>query len=410
MTLVAFWFLVLTVLWVGFFLLEGFDFGVGMLHRVVGSDEPGRRAVISTIAPLWDGNEVWLIVAAAGTFAAFPGWYATMFSGFYPVVLLVLIALILRGVAFEFRSHSETDRGRRLWGAALTGGSAAIPLGLGIVLGGLLGGVPIDGQQEFVGGLGDLLSPYALATGVTLTLLCLLHGAAYLSLRTAGAGLHARARRAARVLAPATALAVLGWCIWTRVVSGNGFLLSFIELGAVLAAIAAAGLVRSGREGAAFAATSATIVAVVVSLFTELYPRVMVSSLGAANDLTTQNTASASYALTVMTVVLAVLLPVVLAYQGWTYHVFRGRLRGPRIDAGEPGSVIPVPRGQQVPAAAPVPSDLPEDAGGPVTPTGGTSTGAGGALPMRRLATGGLALVLLWLLLRPLLASRAAPH
>src|SRR3954464_5660693 len=263
MTLVAFWFLVLTVLWAGFLLLEGFDFGVGMLHGAVGHDEPGRRAVISTIAPVWDGNEVWLVVATAGTFAAFPGWYATMFSGFFPVVLLVLVALILRGVAFEFHSHSESDRGRRLWGAALTAGSAVIPLGLGIVLGGLLGGVPIDGQQEFVGGIGDLLAPYALATGVTLTLLCLLHGAAYLSLRTAGAALHARARSAARALAPATALAVLGSCIWTRVVSGNGFLLSSIELGAVLAAITAAVLVHGGSEGAAFAATTVTIVAVV---------------------------------------------------------------------------------------------------------------------------------------------------
>ena len=247
MTLVAFWFLVITVLWVGFFLLEGFDFGVGMLHGVVGRDEPGRRAVISTIAPVWDGNEVWLIVAAAGTFAAFPGWYATMFSGYYPVVLVVLVALILRGVAFEYRSHSDPDRGRRLWGAALTVGSAVIPLGLGIILGGLLGGVPIDAQQEFVGGLGDLLAPYALATGITLTLLCLLHGAVYLSLRTTGAALHARARHAARRLAPATAVAVLGLCIWTRVVAGSGFLLSFVELGAVLAAIAAAALVRGAR-------------------------------------------------------------------------------------------------------------------------------------------------------------------
>src|SRR3954453_12744821 len=209
MTLVAFWFLVLTVLWVGFLLLEGFDFGVGMLHGVVGRDERGRSAVISTIAPLWDGNEVWLIVAVAGTFAAFPGWYATMLSGFYPVFLVVLIALILRGVAFEFRSHAETDRSRRLWGSALAAGSLVIPFGLGIVLGGLLGGVPIDAQQQFTGNLGDLLAPYALATGVTLVLLCLLPGAAYLALLTAGASLHARARRTARALAPVTALAVL---------------------------------------------------------------------------------------------------------------------------------------------------------------------------------------------------------
>jgi cytochrome bd ubiquinol oxidase subunit II len=352
MTLVAFWFLVLTVLWVGFCLLEGFDFGVGMLYGVIGHDEPGRRAVIGTIAPVWDGNEVWLIVAVAGTFAAFPGWYATMFSGFYPVFLVVLVALILRGVAFEFRSHSESDRGRRLWGGALTAGSAVIPFGLGIVLGSLLGGVPIDAQQEFVGNLGDLLRPYALATGATLTVLCLLHGAAYLSLRTTGA-LHTRATSAARVLAPAAALVVLGFCIWTRVLSGKGFLLSVPELGAVLAAIAAAMLVRAGKGGAAFAATSATIGAVVVSVFADLYPRVMVSSLGAGNDLTAQNTASASYALTVMTVVLAVLLPVVLAYQGWTYHVFRGRLRGPQVGADGSGPLIPTPRREEAPAGSP---------------------------------------------------------
>src|SRR5436189_4070935 len=142
MTLGQFWFILIAVLWTGFFLLEGFDLGVGMLHGVVGHDEGGRRAVIGTIGPLWDGNEVWLIVAAAGTFAAFPGWYATMFSGFYPVVLVVLAGLILRGVSFEFRSHAGTDRARRLWSAALVVGSAIIPLGLGIVLGGLLGGVP----------------------------------------------------------------------------------------------------------------------------------------------------------------------------------------------------------------------------------------------------------------------------
>ena len=354
MTLVAFWFLALTVLWVGFFVLEGFDFGVGMLHGVIGRDEPGRRAVIGTIAPVWDGNEVWLIVAIAGTFAAFPGWYATMLSAYYPVVLVVLIGLILRGVAFEFRSHADGDRGRRVWGAALAAGSAVIPLGLGIMLGGLLGGIPIDSSQEFVGNLGDLLSPYALATGVTLTLLCCLHGAAFLSLRTTGAALHARARRAARVLAPVTAVLVLGFCIWTRVVAGGGFLLSFIELVAVLAAIAAAVLARGARSGAAFAATTVTLVAVVASILSELYPRVMVSSLGSANDLTTSNTASASYALTVMTVVLVVLLPVVLLYQGWTYHVFRRRLRGARVggDESESGPTIPAQREEEPPAGA----------------------------------------------------------
>jgi cytochrome d ubiquinol oxidase subunit II len=401
MTLVAFWFLVITVLWVGFFLLEGFDFGVGMLHGPVGHDEAGRRAAIGTIGPLWDGNEVWLIVATAGTFAAFPGWYATMFSAFYPVVLVVLVGLILRGVSFEFRSHSETPRARRAWGVALTAGSAVIPFGLGIVLGSLLGGVPIDAQQEFTGGLADLLAPYALATGLALTLLCLLHGGVFLRLRTAGA-LHARATGATRALAPVTAMAVLGWCIWTRAIAGDGFLLSFVELAAVLAAIAAALLVRSGSEGAAFAATSVTVVAVVVSLFTELYPRVMVSTLGAATDLTAQNTASASYALTVMTVVLVVLLPVVLVYQGWSYHVFRGRLRGPHVGGEEPELVIPTPRPGRAPAGAPEGSPLTAGTG-----DGGMRRGrTDGAAPMRRLAAGGLAILLAWRLLRLLLVGR----
>jgi cytochrome d ubiquinol oxidase subunit II len=325
MTLAAFWFIVLVVLWTGFLLLEGFDFGVGMLHGVVGRDEPGRQMAVRSIGPVWDGNEVWLITAVAVTFAAFPIWYATMLSGFYPLFLVVLVALILRGVSFEFRAHAAGERSRRFWNGALTGGSLVIPLGLGIVLGGLLGGVPIDPQQEFVGGLGDLFRPYAVATGVTITLVCLLHGAAFLALRTTG-DVRQRAVGLSKTLGPVTAVVVLAFVAWTRIESGHGVLLSVVELGAVLAAFAAAVLVRSGRDGAAFAATSATMAAVVVSIFTELYPRVMVSSLGAANDLTVSGSASSPYALRVMTVVLVVLLPVVLAYQGWTYHVFRNRL------------------------------------------------------------------------------------
>jgi cytochrome d ubiquinol oxidase subunit II len=342
MTLAAFWFIVLAVLWTGFLLLEGFDFGVGMLHGVVGRDEDGRQVAVRSIGPVWDGNEVWLITAVAVTFAAFPTWYATMLSGFYPLFLVVLVALILRGVSFEFRAHAAEERSRRFWDGALTGGSLVIPLGLGIVLGGLLAGVPIDPQQEFVGGLGDLFSPYAVATGVTITLVCVLHGAAFLALRTTG-DLRLRAVRLGKTLGPAIAVVVIGFVAWTRIVSGHGVLLSVVELGAVLAAVAAAVLVRSGRDGAAFAATSATMAAVVVSIFTELYPRVMVSSLGAANDLTVSGSAASSYALRVMTVVLVVLLPVVLVYQGWTYHVFRSRLSGAgtRGDGDEPA---PPPR------------------------------------------------------------------
>ncbi|GAA5110103.1 hypothetical protein GCM10023320_01460 [Pseudonocardia adelaidensis] len=313
-----------------------------MLHGVVGRDEGGRDVAVRSIGPVWDGNEVWLITAVAATFAAFPAWYATMLSGFYPLILVVLVALILRGVSFEFRAHAPGERSRRFWDGALTWGSLVVPLGLGIVLGGLLGGVPIDPRQEFVGGLGDLFRPYAVAAGVTVTLICLLHGAAFLALRTTG-DLRLRALRVGRILGPIVALVVLAFVAWTRVVSGPGVLLSVVELGAVLAAVAAAALVRSGRDGAAFAATSATMAAVVVSIFTELYPRVMVSSLGAANDLTVTGSAASPYALRVMTVVLVVLLPVVLGYQGWTYHVFRKRLSGAPGDGDgdEPG---PPPR------------------------------------------------------------------
>ena len=201
-----------------------------------------------------------------------------------------------------------------------------VPLGLGIVLGNLLGGVPIDSRQEFTGSLGDLLGPYAVATGVTITIVCLLHGAAFLALRADG-DVRARALGVARTLGPIAAAVVLVFVAWTRIDAGHGVLLSVVELGAVLAAIAAAVLVRAGREGPAFAATSATMAAVVISIFSELYPRVMVSSSGAANDLTVTESAASPYALRVMTVALALLFPVVLAYQGWTYHVFRDRIR-----------------------------------------------------------------------------------
>ena len=337
MGLAELWFVALAVVWVLFLLLEGFDFGVGMLHGIVGRDEEGRREAIGSIAPVWDGNEVWLVLAVGGTFAAFPAWYATMFSAFYPLVLLALVGLIVRGVSFEFRAHAGSDRGRRVWSATLTAGSLVTPLALGTALADLLAGVPLDDRQEFVGDVGDLVGPYAVYTGVTITLICLLHGAAFLSLKTAG-DVRARSARIAGLLGPGVAVVVTGFAVWTRFGHGRGLLLSLVELAAVIAAIAAAVLCRAGRWPAAFAATTLTMAAVVGSIFGELAPRVMVSSLGPAGDLTIANSSSSPYALTVMTVVLAVLLPVVLVYQGWTYVVFRRRLTrtGPAT-AGEAG-------------------------------------------------------------------------
>src|SRR3954462_11129465 len=203
MTLVTFWFLVLTVLWTGFMVLEGFDFGVGMLHGVVGANETGRRMAINTIGPLWDGNEVWLIVAAAGTFAAFPDWYATMFSGFYLVLVVLLVALIARGISFEFRGKGESDRWRRNWDRLMSGGSLVAPLLIGLALENLLSGVPINAEHEFTGSpplplpptptptphppptsLLPLLSPFSFFVGFPFVFFSVLHGASYLAIRT----------------------------------------------------------------------------------------------------------------------------------------------------------------------------------------------------------------------------------
>jgi cytochrome d ubiquinol oxidase subunit II len=328
MTLVTFWFVVLVVFWTGFLVLEGFDFGVGMLHGVVGRDERGRRLAIQTIGPLWDGNEVWLIVAAAGTFAAFPGWYATMFSGFYLVFLLLLVALIARGVSFEFYGKRDSPRWRRSWYLATTWGSLLAPLLVGVALGNLLHGVPIGADQEYAGTFTDLLNLYSLFTGVTVVLLCLLQGASFLALKTAGE-LRERALRVGRRIAPVAAVAVVGFIVWTLAMPGNGSLAWLPAAVAVLAALVAVWQVGRGRDGLAFAATSVTMAAAVVTIFVALYPRVMVSSLGSASDLTITNTASGPYTLKLMTVAAAVLFPVVLAYQGWTYYVFRRRVGGP---------------------------------------------------------------------------------
>ncbi len=335
MTLTAFWFIVIAVLWTGFLVLEGFDFGVGMLAGIVGRnragrnragrDDTGRRVALATIGPVWDANEVWLIVAAAGMFAAFPSWYATMFSGFYPAFVLLLVALIGRGLSLEFRGKHDTARWRRSWDVALTGGSLIAPFLVGVTLGDLLHGVPIGADQEYAGNLTDLLSPYALFTGITVVALCLLHGAAFLALKTVG-DVRERAVGLAGRISPVVAGAVVAFAVWTQVSTGHGGADAIPAAVAVTAVAAAGWLIRQGRDGAAFAATSLTMAAVVSSIFVNLYPRVMVSTLGSATDLTVTDTSSSSYSLRVMTVVAAVLFPVVLLYQGWTYHVFRRRI------------------------------------------------------------------------------------
>jgi cytochrome d ubiquinol oxidase subunit II len=346
------WFIILTILWVGFFVLEGFDFGVGMLHTIVGRTDTERRVAINTIGPWWDGNEVWLIVAGAGTFAAFPGWYATMFSALYLALLLVLAALMARGVAFEFQGKSEDPRWRATWTWCTTIGSLLIPLLIGVGLGDLLVGLPIDAAHNFTGNFFDLLTPYGLWTGVTLLGLCLLHGATFLKLRTTDL-VRERARALARPLGFISSALVVGFVAWTLAVTGHADIPGPVQILAVLAVLAAAWLASTDSDGWAFTASAVAIAATVGSLFIELYPNVMVSSTSAAYNLTVSNSASGHYALVVMTIVTAIFFPVVLIYQGWSFHVFRARVKTPPSPPDPQGVAPPPPPAPSGPAARP---------------------------------------------------------
>jgi cytochrome d ubiquinol oxidase subunit II len=360
MAFVPLWFILIAVLWTGFFVLEGFDMGVGMLHGVIGRDEPGKETVLATIGPLWDGNEVWLVVAAAAMFAAFPGWYATMFSGFYLAVVILLLALILRGTSFEYRGKNPSRRWHGTWSRLLMVASLLAPFLIGLMLGDLLHGVPIGANHEYAGNFGNLFQPYAIFTGITLVALCVLHGATFIALKTEG-DVQVRAGKLARRIAPLTALIVLAFVGWTHVTAGGGGFLNPVELLAAVAVLAAWSLVRD-HQGWAFTATTVTIGISIVAIFVDLYPRVMVSSTNPAFSLTVRNSASTPYSLKVMTVIALVLLPIVLAYQGWTYYVFRRRISDqsfrpsithrPSVSATAAMAAEPVPAPQGATATA----------------------------------------------------------
>jgi cytochrome d ubiquinol oxidase subunit II len=338
MGLQVFWFIAIAVLWTGFFVLEGFDFGVGALQRTLGRNDAERRAIINTIGPVWDGNEVWLIVAAAGIFAAFPPWYATMFSALYLALLLLLVALIVRGVSFEFRGKRQSLRWRNGWSLAQSLASLAAPFLIGVALADLLHGLPIDSSQEFTGTFWDLVSPYAIFTGLTFVSLCLLHGATFLSLKMTGE-LRDRAHRIARTQTVATGVAVLIFAIWTQVTIRHGAFPDFLSTAAVLAIFAAGWLLGDQREGWAFTMTAFAMAATVLTIFIDLYPRVMVSTTDPSYSLTVTNASSSPYALKVMTVVALIFLPVVMIYQVWSYHVFRKRIATPQVEpSAEPAN------------------------------------------------------------------------
>jgi cytochrome bd ubiquinol oxidase subunit II len=323
------WFLLIAVLWIGYFVLEGFDFGLGILLPFLGRTDGQRRALIGAIGPVWDGNEVWVLVAGGATFAAFPYWYATLFSGFYLALFLILAALIIRGVAFEYRSKRDSAAWRKGWDWAIFLGSAVPALLWGVAFANIVAGVPIDKNMEFTGNLLTLLNPFALLGGVVTLTLFMTHGAAYIALKTEGE-LRERANRALLVIGLAAAVAAVLFLAWTQIQS----LVVVSAVASVLAALALVGALLANllkREGWAFIGTALTIALAVVALFLHLYPNVMPSSTNSAFNLTITNASSTDLTLTIMTIVAVIFTPLVLLYQGWTYWIFRKRISADRV-------------------------------------------------------------------------------
>ena len=324
MELTTVWFALIAVLWIGYFTLEGFDFGVGMLLPVLAKNDTERRVMYNTVGPVWDGNEVWVLVAGGATFAAFPEWYATLFSGFYLPLLLILIALIVRNLAFEYRAKKDDDQWRRNWDLCLIIGSFVPALLWGVAFANIVAGVPIDAHKEFTGTLFTLLNPFGLLGGLVTVGLFATHGAMFIALKTDGEIRH-RARDLAIKLGLATAVVAVVFMVWAQVKTGTASSAVAFVLAAV-ALLGGLGAALKGREGWAFIGTFATIALAVAGLFFALFPDVMPSTTDAIYSLTTTNASATQYTLKVMTWVAVAFTPIVLCYQAWTYWVFRKRI------------------------------------------------------------------------------------
>ena len=332
MALQELWFVLIAVLWTGYFVLEGFDFGVGMGLWLIARSDAERRVLINSIGPVWDGNEVWLITAGGATFAAFPQWYATLFSGFYLALLLILVALILRGVAFEYRGKRDSAAWRRRWDVAIGAGSAVPAFLWGVAFGNIVRGVPLDAAHEYTGDFWTLLNGYAILGGLVTVTLFLLHGMVFAALKTDGE-IRQRANACASLAAPPAILLAGGFLLWTGLDYGSAAS-SAISVAAAVALIAVVPANRAGREGWAFLFNALAIVLATAALFVALHPDVLPSNPDAANSLTVDNASSSHYTLVVMSIVALCITPVVLAYQAWTYWVFRKRLTVEDIPAG----------------------------------------------------------------------------
>ncbi len=321
------WFILVCVLFAGFFVLEGFDYGVGILLPFLGKTDVERRQMINTVGPVWDGNQVWMITAGGATFASFPHVYATLFSGFYLALFLMLAALIARGVAFEFRSKDKSLAWRKTFDYCIFFGSLIPALLWGVTVGNLIQGTPIDGNMNFVGGFFDLLSPYTILCGIAFILVFVYHGALYTSLKTLG-DISERARATALVEGVITAVGALVLVGATYVYTDlfNSTIAMVAYAAAIVFFIISWIFTRMRRVGWGFTFSVLTIISITVAYFAGLFPRIMVSSLDPSYSLTVTNAASSTYTLTLMTIVALIFVPIVLIYQGWTYWTFRHRV------------------------------------------------------------------------------------
>ena len=322
------WFILIAILWIGFFFLEGFDFGVGMLLPFLGKKDEERRAIINSIGSTWDGNEVWLLTAGGATFAAFPNWYATMFSGFYLALFLLLIGLIMRGVSFEYRSKDSNPKWRHTFDWMIAIGSFLAALLLGAAFANLARGVPINENMMFTGNLFTLLNPYGLLGGVTTVSIFLLHGANFLGLKLEDE-LRERVNATAKKLWVVTSVLYIALAVFTYVAGfwGRGIIdPGVVPLASVAALLVAGYFINQKREGWAFIMVALNIVLTQVTFFSMTFPNVMLSTTDPAYSLTIYNASSSQYTLTVMSIIALIFVPIVLAYQGWTYYMFRKRI------------------------------------------------------------------------------------
>lgn len=322
------WFVLVAVLYIVFFLLEGFDFGVGILLPFLGKTDIRRRAMINTIGPHWDANEVWLLTAGGATFAAFPQWYATLFSGFYLPLFLLLMALIVRGVAFEFRGKDDNPRWKALWDGCIFTGSLLAPLLLGVAFVNLWIGVPVDANFQYAGGFFNLLNPFALLGGIMTVAIFTLYGALWLSLKTDGELMKASQAMARKVWLPVVVitLAFLIWADITVVFERVGLNPGMIAISVIITLLASGYFVYKNLSGWAFLMISLTILFALTVLFSTMFPNVMLSSLNPEWSLTIYNAASSPRTLQIMMVIAFILVPIVLAYQIWNYWTFRHRV------------------------------------------------------------------------------------